>query len=179
MPCKRAKQSSRRAETNKKSKTTTSSTTYHDEEADKDSLLSHLDFQREFQKLKSREGIFDYMDPLFQVSSLETLRMNLRFDEDAKRFLRLKLSRDDIQAVKNVHEHPSDSNTKKPLRISRAFNMISSSNVSSINEALQYYCHLHKLQQMIEGIGDKGVKREFARFHRCFVRAFDVQTGST
>lgn len=178
MPCKRAKRSSRRVRIDDKAKTAPT-TAQGNEEPDNDSSLSHFDFLREFRQLKLREEVFDYSEPLFQVSNLETLRMNLRSDEDAKRFLRLNLSQRDVEAVRHAYEHPSGSPTKKPPSVARALNMIQSSSVSSIDEALQYYCGLHKLQRMINEIGDEGVKRDFAEFHRRFVHAFDVQPSST
>lgn len=179
MPCKRAKRSFAHMEEHKTDKNTMPTTTHGDRKPDENSPWGHFDFLREFWELKSRDGIFDYVEPLFQVSSLETLRMNLRFDEDAKGFLRLKLSRDDVNAVQHVYERPENSTTNKPPRVSRALDMIHSSSVSSIDEALKYYCHLHKLQRMIYGIADKEVKRDFIMFQQCFFCAFDPETSST
>lgn len=105
--------------------------------------------------------------------------MNLMFDEDAKRFLRLKLSRDDVNAVQHAYEHSEDSSTNKPPRVSRALDIIHSSSVSNIDEALKYYCALHKLQRMIYGVADKEVKRDLIMFHQRFFCAFDTETSST
>lgn len=148
------------------------------ETTDTDSLERHFEFLREFQRLKAREDMIDYSGALWQLSSLEPLRMNLRFNEDAKRFVRLNLSQEDIKALKQVYGHQTDSAANQPRIITTALNMIHHSNVSSIDEALGYYCRLHELRKMIDTIPGQDAKREFTRFHHWFAHAFDVRTGS-
>lgn len=143
-----------------------------------DLLERHFEFLREFQSLKEREDMIDYSGALWQLFSLETLRMNLRFNEDAKRFVRLNLSQEDVKALKQANDHQSDSAANQPRIITTALNMIHHSNVSSIDEALEYYCRLHELRKMIDTIQGQEAKREFTRFHHWFTHAFDVQTGS-
>lgn len=135
--------------------------------------LNHSDFTVEFRRLKSRKGVFEYWNLLWELSSLEIQRLNLRFNEDAKRFLRLHLSRNDIHAVQEAYEmdqSPRNSNTL-------AFQMLQTSHVSSINQALQYYCTLHKLERMIDDVSDQDIQREFVTFQKRFAHAFDIDTG--